>query len=93
MCEKGDTVTMVLPSRPFSDPFGRHLEYSIDRCIAPLVAALNQGGIATSSCCCGHGDGPGYVFLGNGRALVVAENRAEFDLLTAARSGRNAEPE
>lgn len=82
MCEKGDTVTMVLPARPLSDPFGKHLNYAIDRCIAPLIAALNRGGIATSASCCGHGEGTGWIALGDGRALVIAENQAEFDGLT-----------
>lgn len=73
---------MVLPRRPLSDPFGPHLSYSIDRCLAPLVAALNRAGIATVACCCGHGEGVGWVALGHGRGLVIAENQAEFDALT-----------
>jgi hypothetical protein len=89
MCERGDIVTMVLPRRPLSDPFGKHLSYSIDRCIAPLVAALNRAGIATVACCCGHGERPGWVALGHGRALVIAENQAEFERLTQSEhSGR-----
>lgn len=82
MCEKGDIVTMVLPARPLSDPFGKHLTFSIDRCIAPIVAALNRGGIATTACCCGHGDGPGSIFLGDGRSIVIAANQAEHAQLT-----------
>lgn len=82
MCEKGDTVTMVLPRRPLSDPFGPHLNYSIDRCIAPMVAALNRGGVTTVASCCGHYERPGWIVLGHGRALVIAENHAEFERLT-----------
>lgn len=82
MCEKGDTVTMVLPARPLSDPFGKHLNYSIDRCIAPLVAALNRGGITTVASCCGHGEAPGSIALDGGRWLVIAENQAAFEHLT-----------
>lgn len=92
MCERGDTVTMVLPARPLSDPFGKHLSYSIDRCIAPLVAALNRGGITTVACCCGHGKAVGSIVLGHGRALIIAENQAEFDRLTVPPFGdANAE--
>ena len=40
----------------------------IDSCIADLVLALQP--LAVSSCC-GHGDGPGYVNLEDGRRLVV----------------------
>lgn len=87
MCEKGDTVPMVLPRRPLSDPYGPHGTYDIDRCIAPLVAALNTAGLTTIACCCGHGDRYGSVILGDGRHLVIAANRAEWDELEAARSG------
>lgn len=91
MCSRGDTVPMVLPKRPLSDQFGRHLPYAIDRCIAPLVAALNRSGLTTVASCCGHGEVPGNIALGDGRWLVIAENQAAFDHLMAADDG--ADPE
>ena len=49
-CEHGDTVPVRVV---LSD--GTWGLAKIDRCIAPLVAALNKGGIKTLSSCCGHG--------------------------------------
>lgn len=46
-------------------------EQEIDRCIAPLVQALNDGGILTSSCCCGHGKELGHIWLRDGRILAI----------------------
>jgi hypothetical protein len=44
----------------------------IDSCIAPIVAALNAGGLPTVASCCGHGKRPGNVALTDGRELVIA---------------------
>ena len=49
---------------------------SVDPCIAGVVAALNDGGIATSASCCGHGRAHGGVLLSDGRWLVVVTDRA-----------------
>jgi hypothetical protein len=43
----------------------------IDSCIAPIVKALNDGGVLTRNSCCGHGKGPGKIDLVDGRTLVV----------------------
>lgn len=43
-----------------------------DPCLAPLVGALNDGGIRTVASCCGHGRRPGNVILADGRELVIA---------------------
>jgi len=42
-----------------------------DPCIAPLIAALNTGGVRTLASCCGHGHRPGFVMLEDGRDLVI----------------------
>lgn len=47
-----------------------------DPCLAPLVKALNDAGIATVASCCGHGRQPGTVALADGRELVIA---ADYD--------------
>jgi hypothetical protein len=46
-------------------------EMGIDACIAPLVKALQAGGIDMRGSCCGHGKGPGNIHLQDGRQLVV----------------------
>lgn len=42
-----------------------------DPCIAPLVRALNEGGIGTVASCCGHGEQDGSIVLRDGRELLI----------------------
>lgn len=46
---------------------------AVDSCIAPLVDALNKGGIATTGSCCGHGKNHGDILLADGRALMIRD--------------------
>ena len=50
---------------------------SVDRCIAPVVQALNDAGIYTSGCCCGHGEREGSILLHDGRELIVRPARTD----------------
>jgi len=43
----------------------------IDKCIAPIVRALNEAGIYTVTSCCGHGKGDGNIHLYDGRELII----------------------
>lgn len=43
-----------------------------DPCLAPLIKALNDSGIRTTSSCCGHHHRPGWVSLADGRWLMIA---------------------
>lgn len=43
-----------------------------DPCIAPIVSALNAGGIHTIASCCGHGRNDSTIGLTDGRWLVIA---------------------
>jgi hypothetical protein len=43
----------------------------IDKCIAPIVAALNAANIETESSCCGHGAIDGSIILADGRELII----------------------
>lgn len=61
MCKWGDEVAMTIAGKPAG----------IDRCIVPLVAALNKAGIATVASCCGHGRHPGNIMLADGRELII----------------------
>lgn len=73
MCAHDDTVPLYVPipanlshtGRPRWDIKG------VDRCIAPIVQALNQAGIYTSGCCCGHGESDGTINLHDGRVLII----------------------
>lgn len=42
-----------------------------DPCIAPIVRALNEGGIPTAASCCGHGNRTGRISLVSGRDLFL----------------------
>lgn len=43
----------------------------IDFCIAPIVAALNAGGVKTVASCCGHLEREGRIDLADGRVLRI----------------------
>lgn len=47
-----------------------------DPCLVPLITALNDGGVTTSSSCCGHGRSPGWVMLTDGRDLLITTDHA-----------------
>ena len=64
-------------------PIKRRIEY-IDFCIADIVASLNAANIKTEASCCGHGDTLGTVILEDGRWLVIAEDRAGFQMIADA---------
>lgn len=56
-----------------------------DPCIAPLVTALNAGGLPTVASCCGHGRQRGMISLADGRELlVVAAGREHRNQLAEA---------
>lgn len=71
MCKHGIEAAQVHLAEPHSN--GR-THAPVDPCIAPLVAALNDAGIATVASCCGHGHRPGVVSLADGRELLVMPN-------------------
>jgi len=53
-------------------------EERIDSCIAALVQALNDGGIKTTMSCCGHGKTFGDIFLQDGRALLIINDKKKY---------------
>ena len=44
---------------------------NIDKCLVPLIKALNHAGMTTVASCCGHGKRPGSVILADGRELLI----------------------
>lgn len=73
MCEWGNTVPLSVPIPASLSHTGeaRWAEKPIDSCIAPIVRALNDAGIYTAACCCGHGERDGEIVLQDGRTLVI----------------------
>lgn len=74
MCEWGTTEVMELtiPAHLSHTGIERRKLVDIDSCIVPVVAALNQGGVATVASCCGHGKRPGSIVLADGREIIIA---------------------
>ncbi len=48
-----------------------HTFCHVDACIQPLVQAINNAGIRTVNCCCGHGHRHGSVILEDGREILI----------------------
>ena len=89
MCKHG-TYTEVLCWQPpclTHDGIERLGPIKVDRCIAPIVAALNLAGVRTTQSCCGHGKGPGRIDLSDGRVLVVHADCSTAPLEKEARHG------
>lgn len=78
MCERGKVilVDVIVPAHRSRTGKARRTFASIDQCLAPLVAALNRGGVFTVASYCGHGKRPGNIALADGRELVVC---ADFE--------------
>lgn len=78
MCDHGDDVMLVVPIDPklAHDGKFRWVTRPVDRCLVPLLRALNDAGIYTSNCCCGHGKSPGSIILHDGRELTIPQREA-----------------
>ncbi|MHC4622244.1 MAG: hypothetical protein ACYTEQ_31305 [Planctomycetota bacterium] len=64
MCERGEQTRLKI-----GDEF-----VWIDDCLLPIVKALNDNGIKTEECCCGHDSVEyGFIALADGRDLIVTE--------------------
>lgn len=73
MCKHGTEipVRVNIPAHLSSTGSARWDVKPVDACIAPIVRTLNEGGILTSGCCCGHGKSEGSILLQDGRELIV----------------------
>jgi hypothetical protein len=58
MCRWGTDATVRL-AHPM--PISGRTEIAVDACLAPLVQLLNDYGVHTTGCCCGHGRADGQV--------------------------------
>ena len=64
MCKWGDTVIVKVDGVP----------RNIDRCIAPIVRALNAAKLKTVASCCGHEKQPSNIALVDGREIMILSN-------------------
>lgn len=79
MCRWGDNevVRVKIAADLSHTERARWADKAIDCCIAPLVRALQRGGVDMRSSCCGHGRGPGEILLADGTKLVLREELGE----------------
>jgi tRNA(Phe) wybutosine-synthesizing methylase Tyw3 len=79
MCEWGTTEIVVVNIPADLSHTGKSYVKlaKIDKCIAPIVRALNEAGIKTRSSCCGHGKTDGRIDLQDGRILLIVEEKTE----------------
>lgn len=84
MCEENDTVSVRVKIQADLSCDGKEhwTDAQIDRCIAPLVQALQRGGIDMRSSCCGHGTYVGRIDLQDGRCLVILNEEQTEHLVT-----------
>lgn len=73
MCQHGDTVTLRVKvvAGLAAEGVDTWKEKPVDRCLAPVVEALQAGGVDMLGSCCGHGHSPGEILLADGRSLIV----------------------
>ena len=57
MCEYGCSLPVRLNERSFRG--GKTA--MVDKCIAPVIQRMQDAGLRTSSCCCGHGTGASLI--------------------------------
>lgn len=67
MCKWG-TLEDVKLDRP--RPVSGRLVVPVDQCIQPLVQLLNDHGVRTVGCCCGHGKAPGFISFEDAEGIV-----------------------
>ncbi len=75
MCAPGDSIIVKVKIMAALSHEGVDTwkDKSIDRCIASLVEALQNGSIDMRGSCCGHGKGTGEIVLADGRNLVITK--------------------
>ena len=82
MCDHGQEVVVRLkiPADLAFDGAEKWKDCGIDACIAPLVKALQDGGVDMRGSCCGHRKRPGHIDLQDGRGLLVmsAEENLQY---------------
>lgn len=76
MCKWGTETLLevTIPAELSHTGQARQKVVGIDSCIAPIVKALNDAGVTTVACCCGHGKAPGSIILADGREILIAAN-------------------
>ena len=72
-CRETISVKCTIPADLAHDGVAYLKDCPIDKCIAPIVKALEEGGVMMAGSCCGHGKSDGEILLQDGRKLVIME--------------------
>ena len=76
MCKnKTINVLVKIPADLSCTGFSKFKFCSIDKCIAPLIEALQKGAIDMRGSCCGHDKSFGEIHLEDGRMLIIVPNK------------------
>lgn len=78
MCKWGNDKNIKLA---YPNEHSGRVEVGVDECLANLIQELNNHGIHTLNCCCGHGKGNGgilihsdsYKILDNGLCEIITK--------------------
>ena len=73
MCEETVSVFVKIPADLSSTGKTKWKYTGIDKCLAPIVKALQQFGIDMRGSCCGHHKQVGDIHLQDGRVLIIAD--------------------
>ena len=73
MCKWGESteVNVKIPADLACSGRTYMKKMKIDKCIAPIVKALQEGGVDMRGSCCGHGKRDGEIELQDGRFLKI----------------------
>lgn len=90
MCKWGTEVVLNLTVAAENSHTGQAYvrPFGVDSCIAPIVKALNDAGIATTQSCCGHGKSDGEIALADGRKLRIATSESQSLPLVVVEGGQ-----
>lgn len=71
MCKEDEVVRVKVMEDLSHNGKRRWKMAKIDKCIAPIVKALQEGGIDMRGSCCGHGKTDGEIFLADMRKIII----------------------
>ncbi len=80
MCKQGNNILVKVKIPVDLSHTGKihWKKMTIDKCIAPIVEALQEGGIDMSGSCCGHNERNGYITLQDKRILIIKKEESGY---------------
>ena len=80
MCKQGNNILVKVKIPADLSHTGKiHWKrMAIDKCIAPIVRALQKDGIDMRGSCCGHNERNGYITLQDKRTLIIKKEERGY---------------